>query len=92
MRAGLVAQIAPLPHANPDSALIKARIMSAIYRVDTVAERFSASADWLFSARSKALVTLRAFDVLRINVRSLCWRNAMTAMRAIGIEGCANLL
>jgi len=31
----------------------------------------------------KSLPTLRAFDVFRVNVRSLRWRDAVTAMRAV---------
>jgi hypothetical protein len=36
-----------------------------------------AGADWLLTASDKALVTLRAFKVLRVNVRSLFWRDAV---------------
>ena len=38
--------------------------------------------DWLVTARDKTLVTARAYKVLRINVRSLCRRDAVTGVRA----------
>jgi hypothetical protein len=36
--------------------------------------------------RDEALVALRAYDVLRINVRSFCGRDAVAAVRAISRE------
>jgi hypothetical protein len=41
-----------------------------------------AGGDWLLTASDKALVTLRAFKVLRVNVRSLFW--CCASMRAWG--------
>ena len=39
----------------------------------------------------KSLLALRAFEVLRVDVRSLFGRDAMAAAWAGGVEGCANL-
>jgi hypothetical protein len=41
--------------------------------------RFEASSDRLMAAWDKPLVTLRAFQMLSVNVRSLCGRDAVTS-------------
>lgn len=51
--------------------------------------RFLARAHSLLPASSKTLVTVRAFQMLRVHLRSLCGRDAVATMRAVNVEGCA---
>jgi hypothetical protein len=48
--------------------------------------RFLARAHSLLPASSKTLVTVRAFQMLRVHLRSLCGRDAVATMRAIDVE------
>jgi len=56
--------------------------VGASYRVrDKIGETL-AGTGWCLTARDKSLPTLQAFQVLRIDVRSLFWRDAVAAVRA----------